>query len=249
MIDVGESVHRAGRLESLTLGSVADSAESEVRQIAFTRPPGGTSILLVRHGETIPARAGVPFELVGGHGDPPLDPRGVAQADRVAERLARPWQGETPTALYVTNLRRTAETAAPLAARLGLEPMVEADLREVFLGEWEGGLYRIRMIEGDPLANRILEEERWDVIPGAEPDGEFTNRVKAGVERIASKHPDETVAVFTHGGVIGRVLSLAAGSRPFAFTAAGNASISQIVVASSRWLVRCYNDTAHLDDV
>jgi 2,3-bisphosphoglycerate-dependent phosphoglycerate mutase len=201
----------------------------------------------VRHGESIPARADVPFELVGGHGDPPLDPRGMTQAERVAARLARPWQGEHITALYVTNLQRTSETAAPLAARLGLEPMVEADLREVLLGEWEGGLYRIRILEGDPLATRVLEEERWDLIPGAEAEADFTDRVKAGIDRIAAKHPDETVAVFTHGGVIGRVLSLAAGSRPFAFTAAGNASISQIVVSGGRWLIRCYNDTAHLD--
>jgi probable phosphoglycerate mutase len=226
---------------------VADSAEAEIRQLAFVRPPGGTTILLVRHGESIPARGDVPFELVGGHGDPPLDRRGVAQAERLAERLAR-WHGEPIAALYVTNLRRTAETAAPLAVRLGLEPMVEADLREVFLGEWEGGLYRIRVTEGDPLVARMLEEERWDVIPGAEPDGEFAARVRAGIDRIATKHPDQTVAVFTHGGVIGRVLSLATGSRPFAFIAAANASISQIVAVDGRWLVRSYNNTDHLEE-
>jgi probable phosphoglycerate mutase len=228
---------------------VTDPSADQVRQLAFVRPPGGTSILLVRHGESIPARADVPFELVGGHGDPPLDPRGVAQATRVGERLAHPWQGDAITALYVTNLRRTAETAAPLAARLGLEPTVEADLREVLLGEWEGGLFRIRILEGDPLAVRMLEEERWDVIPGAEADGDFTARVKSAMERIAAKHSDETVAVFTHGGVIGRVLSLATGSRPFAFTGAANASISHMVVANGRWLIRSYNDTAHLDGI
>ena len=40
----------------------------------------------------------------------------------------------------MTTLRRTHETAAPLAARLGLTPIVEPDLREVHLGEWEGEL-------------------------------------------------------------------------------------------------------------
>jgi probable phosphoglycerate mutase len=105
--------------------SEPQSSPTEVRQLSFARPPGGTSILLVRHGESIPARADAPFALMGGHGDPELDPRGVAQAERVGARLARPVFGESISAIYVTTLRRTAETAAPLASRLGLEPMVE----------------------------------------------------------------------------------------------------------------------------
>ena len=48
-------------------------------------------------------------------------------------------QHEPIDAIYVTTLRRTHETAAPLAARLGITPIEEPDLREVFLGEWEGG--------------------------------------------------------------------------------------------------------------
>jgi probable phosphoglycerate mutase len=218
-----------------------------VRQISFMRPPGATSILLIRHGESVPARADEPFELVGGHGDPELDPRGQAQAERIAERLVRRQGHDRIAALYVTNLRRTAETAAPLAGRLGLEPVVEADLREVFLGEWEGGIYRIRIMEGDPMARRMIEEERWDVIPGAEADAEFGLRVRRGIERVAAQHRDETVAVFTHGGVIGRALAEATRSRPFAFLGADNGSISHIVVSDGHWAVRSFNDTAHLE--
>lgn len=225
------------------------SSTEGVRQLRFERPAGATSILLVRHGESIPARADVPFPLVAGHGDPELDPRGVEQAERIGARLSRPRFGEKVTALYVTNLRRTAQTAAPLAAALGLEPLVEADLREVFLGEWEGGLYRIRILEGGPIARRLLEEGRWDVIPGAEPDGSFIGRLRAGIGRIAAAHPDQTVAVFTHGGVIGRVMAEATGARPLSFSGASNGSISEIVVMSDRWAVRSFNDTAHLEDL
>ena len=60
------------------------------------------------------------------------------------------------------------QTAAPLAARTGLEPAVVPELREVSLGEWEGGEFRIRMAEGDPIAIQAVAEERWEVIPGAE---------------------------------------------------------------------------------
>jgi probable phosphoglycerate mutase len=131
---------------------------------------------------------------------------------------------------------------------LGIEPAVESRLREVFLGEWEGGLYRIRVLENGPIAQRMLAEERWEVIPGAEPDDEFARRVKDGIDDIASRHPGQTVAVFTHGGVIGRALAQASGSRPFAFLGADNGSISHLVVVGGRWVVRSYNDTAHLEE-
>ncbi|MST35330.1 histidine phosphatase family protein, partial [Acidimicrobiaceae bacterium USS-CC1] len=125
-------------------------------------------------------------------------------------------------------------------------PQLEADLREVYLGEWEGGAYRRHAAEGHPIARRVLAEERWDVIPGAERAADFDARVRAGIGRIARRHPDELVAAVTHGGVIGSVLAQATGSRPFAFVGADNASISLVVVAGDRWLLRVFNDTGHL---
>jgi len=224
--------------------------DGAVRQLRFERPPGATSILLVRHGESVPARPDAPFPLVGGHGDPELDPRGKVEAERIAGRLSKRRHGETVSAIYVTNLRRTAETAAPLASVLGIDPRVEEDLREVYLGEWEGGLYRAKILEGGPVARRLLEEGRWDVIPGAEPDGRFVERIRAGLGRIAAAHPDQLVAVFTHGGVIGRIMAEATGGSALAFAGAANGSLSEIVVLpEGRWVVRCYNDTAHLEDL
>lgn len=220
-----------------------------VRQLRFEPPPGSTGILLIRHGESVPAQEEAPFELVQGQGDPALDPRGREQAVRIADRLATSTDGLDISAIYVTNLRRTAETAAPLAERLGLVPVVEPRLREVFLGEWEGGLYRIRIRENHPLAQRMLEEQRWDVIPGAERDEDLSARIAAAIGDLAAKHPDETVAVFTHGGVIGRTMADASGARPFAFLSADNGSITHLVVNGPRWVVRSFNDTAHLGRV
>jgi probable phosphoglycerate mutase len=212
------------------------------RQIQFTVPPGATELLLVRHGESEAAIEGQPFELVEGHGDPALSPEGVEQAELVGERLAT----EPIDAIYVSNLRRTAQTAAPLAQRLDLVPIVDRDLREVYLGEWESGLFRKKVIERDPIAVRMSEEQRWDVIPGAEPQPDFAERTRAVVERIAAAHPGQRVAVFAHGGIIGEMLSQATGSRAFAFTS-DNTGISQLVIAPDRWIVRRFNDTAHLD--
>ena len=86
-----------------------------------------------------------------------------------------------------------------------------------------------------------------DVIPGAEPAAEFAGRVRAAIERLAAAHPGQRVAAFTHGGVIGEALAQASESRPFAFNGADNASISRLVIVGDRWIVRGFNDTAHLD--
>ncbi|GAB3474827.1 histidine phosphatase family protein [Amycolatopsis cihanbeyliensis] len=215
---------------------------AEYRQARFEPPPGSTELLLIRHGESAPAVDGHPFPTLEGHGDPDLAPEGRQQARRLGDRLAV----ERIDAIYVTTLRRTVRTAEPLAGRLGLTPAVEADLREVLLGEWEGGVLRKRVAENHPLAQRVWAEQRWDVIPGAEPAAEFAARVRGSIERLAAAHPGERVAVFTHGGVIGAALAAATDSRPFAFLGADNASISELVVAGTRWILRRFNDTAHL---
>jgi 2,3-bisphosphoglycerate-dependent phosphoglycerate mutase len=197
----------------------------------------------VRHGQSSAYIEGTLFALIDGQGDPPLSADGQVQAESVGARLAT----MDIDAIYVSTMRRTAQTAAPLARRLGLTPVVEARLREVHLGEWEGGVFRKNVAEGHPIALRMMAEERWDVIPGAEPAAALAERVRSAVERIAAAHPGQRVAAFTHGGVIGQALALAAASRPFAFTGAENASISRLVITGDRWLVRGYNDTAHLD--
>lgn len=213
-------------------------------QSRFVPPPGATELLLVRHGESAPHVDGESFGLVDGHGDPPLAAGGVEQARLAAQRLID--TGERIAAVYVTTLQRTVQTARPLVDRLGLTPVVVADLREVFLGDWEGGEFRKRVADGDPIAQLMYVEQRWDVIPGGEPAHQFRNRVRRGVEWIASEHPDELVVAVVHGGVIGEIINIATGSSGFAFTGSDNASISHVVVTADRWVVRCWNDTSHL---
>lgn len=216
----------------------------EIRQHRFQPAAGACEILLVRHGESAPFVEGRPFPLVGGHADPPLHPDGQVQARQVADRLIA--TGERISDIYVTTLTRTHQTAAPLAGRLGIEPRVEPDLREVYLGEWEGGLLRQKVIDQDPIAIRMYAEERWDAIPGAEPTDEFDARVRAAIDRIAAAHQDQLVVAVVHGGVIGQIMNIAAGTTGFRFNGADNASIHHIVVDHERWVIRCFNDTSHL---
>ena len=205
-------------------------------------PPGSTELLLVRHGASADAVEGEAFELVEGQGDPPLSPVGRHQAELVARRLvAEPFDG-----MYVSTLRRTAETAAPLVERTGMHPVVDADLREIFLGEWEGGHLRQKAADGDPTFEQVLREQRWDVIPGAESREVFGGRLGRAIDRIAGTHPGGRVIVFSHGAAIGEILAQASDSAPFAFINADNTSITRLVVTPERWIIRGYNDTAHL---
>ena len=220
------------------------SEDGHYPQRPFALPAGATEIVLVRHGASAAAVPGTPFPMVDGRGDPPLAEAGEAQARAVGERLA----GEGLAALFVTTLRRTAQTAAPLAAATGLVPVVAPDLAEVHLGEWEGGEYRIRAAQGDPLVWRIFEEERWDLIPGAEAPDALEARVRAGIERIVRETgPDAVAAAVVHGGIVGEVCRQATRSRPFAFIHADNGSLTRLVVLpGGRWLLRSFNDIAHL---
>ena len=216
----------------------------EYRQHSFQRPPGATEILLVRHGESRAANPDNPFPLVDGQGDPELHANGREQAIRVGERL----KSEPISAVYVTNLRRTSETAAPLCQHLQLDPIMEPNLREVHLGEWEGGVLRMKAAEMDPTFLRMREEQRWDVIPGAESWDTLNARVSRGLQRIKDNHPDELVVAVVHGGIVGHIIAHASGSKPFAFNGVDNGSISHIIMIEDQIMVRRFNDASHLMD-
>ena len=213
-------------------------------QRPFSLPEGATEVIVVRHGASEVALPGARFPLVDGRGDPNLSEDGHEQARAIAESLAP----EGIARLFVTPLRRTHQTAAPLAEATGLEPIVVDDLAEVRLGEWEGGEYRVRVAQNDPVIRQMFQQERWDVIPGGESFESLGRRVRAGIERIVEETgPDAVAVAFLHGGVIGEVCRQATESRPFAFVHSDNGSVSRLVVrASGRWQLRSFNEVSHL---
>jgi probable phosphoglycerate mutase len=215
-----------------------------VPQTPFELPAGATELILVRHGASADALAGAPFPLIDGRGDPPLSETGRKQAHAVGERLAH----EEVARLFVTPLRRTHETAAPFAAATGLEPSIVQNLAEVRLGDWEGGEYRLRVANRDPVIRQVFTEERWDLIPGAESAESLAGRVRAGIEEIVdATGPDAVAVAVAHGGIIGEACRQATGSRPFAFVHSDNGSLSRLIVrASGKWQLRSFNEVSHL---
>ena len=213
-------------------------------QQRFSLPDGATEVVLVRHGASEVALPGARFPLVDGRGDPNLSEDGYEQARAIAAELAP----EKIARLFVTPLKRTHQSAAPLAEATGLEPIVVDELAEVRLGDWEGGEYRVRVAQGDPIVRQMFQQERWDVIPGGESFDSLGRRVRAGIEKIVElTGPDAVAVAFLHGGVIGEVCRQATDSRPFAFVHSDNGSLTRLVVQpGGAWLLRSFNDTAHL---
>jgi 2,3-bisphosphoglycerate-dependent phosphoglycerate mutase len=209
-------------------------------QAAFSLPPGSTEVVLARHGS-------VSFEgegLAGGGVDPPLTEAGLLQARALAERLRR----VRLDALFASPLRRARETAAAVAEATGVQIVIVDELREVRLGEWEGQL-SVKLREGGPVARRLLAEQRWDVVPGAEPHDRFEERVRAGLARIVERAgPGATAVAVVHGGVIAEACRQATGCAGFTFLRSENGSLSRLIhAADGSWALRSFNDVAHLE--
>ena len=200
--------------------------QTEYHHYSFTPHAGALDLLLVRHGESEPAIAGHPFSLVDGHGDPALHADGAAQAITVGARL----RDEPLMPLYVTTLRRTHQTVAPLEVHLGLTPVIEADFREVYFGDWEGGLFRIKATQSAQEALRARAQQNWGEITCAKTCAALKSRVVTAMWRLAARHPDQQIAAFMHRRVIGEALAVATGAQNFAFNGSANGAISRMVL-------------------
>ncbi|GGC19009.1 phosphoglycerate mutase [Novosphingobium marinum] len=215
-------------------------------QRRFRLGSGARQIVLVRHGASIGPTVDT-IELGSlTISDPVLSDDGQVQARALAEAIRH----EAIDHLFVTPLRRTQQTIAPLVEAIGMEPRVVEDLREVHLGDWEQEFYK-HAAARHPLIDRMHAEETWDVIPGAEPMAEFSQRVRRGIARIVSMtEPGETSLAVSHGATIAEICRQATGSRGFAFIAPENSSVSRLIVqADGSWKLRSFNDVSHLRHV
>lgn len=213
-------------------------------QRPFSLPRDAVEILLVRHGTS--ARGGEPGsrQLRDGASDPPLNDGGHAQAERLAPRLA----AIGASRVFVSSLRRTAQTAEPLLRRTGDTATVVDDLREVYLGVLDGEKFELERAAGSPVVEDVFRHQRWDVIPEAESAESFSTRVRRGLDAVADATPHGAASIaFVHAAVIAELLAQITGSRALAFIGVENASISTVIRSGSgHWMLRSFNDTAHL---
>jgi len=194
---------------------------------------GPARLVLVRHALT--AASGV---RVIGRLEEELNEEGRAQAERLAERLA----AEPVAAVYTSPLARALETARPLARRLGLEPAVVPDLRELDFGELEG--LTLAEVESRHAAYLHWTDAPAAVaFPGGETVAGLARRAVAAVRAIAAAHADETAVVVSHGVTLRAVLADALGmelDRMFRLDLAHGAA-STVEWFGERPLVRAVN--------
>lgn len=195
-------------------------------------------LVLVRHGR---ADGNRDHRFIG-QSDVPLDAEGRRQAEAVAARLA----DVGIERVVSSDLRRTIDTATPLARRLGVDVDVEPRLREISNGKWTGLL---------PEDIQAGWPELWtsytEGVDVARPDGEqwadVRSRVVPALEELAAS--GRTTAVFTHGGPIVVAAAWASGvSLPGnvfrgGMAAAANGGITTIVDGPR---LLGYNDVGHL---
>ncbi|MBK6005079.1 histidine phosphatase family protein [Ramlibacter ginsenosidimutans] len=202
-----------------------------------------TELVLIRHGETDMNRE-LRFQ---GQVDVSLNAVGHAQARRLADRLA----GEPADAVVVSDLLRACQTAAPISGGLAIPYVTDAGLREQAFGRVDG--MRVEDIQREhpqAWAGWLRFDEDF-----AMPDGESTRafhaRVMAFLQRLVAAHPQQTVVVVTHGGVLDMIYRTArslglSGPRQSEIP---NAGLNRIRVRDGAMEIITWADTRHLADL
>jgi uncharacterized phosphatase len=177
-----------------------------------------TRFAIVRHGQT-------DWNLqkrIQGSTDIPLNSRGRAQAAETGSRL----RGPAWTAVVTSPLLRAHESARIIAGEIDHPaPLVLPELTERHHGQ----------IEGLTFAERQLRFPDGSVVPGLESRQAVLDRVLPALERLAVAHPDESLIVVCHGGVIGTLVRYATdGQRPAAGELIPNGSVHDFRWESGR---------------
>ena len=209
---------------------------------------------LVRHGESVSNLEG----RVQGQADIELSALGYAQARQVAawsRTLAATAPGSRALGeIWSSPLRRARETAAVIAAAVGLPVLVEERLCELHAGIFQGHLW------ADLEAEFPEEVARWRsgdvdyVIPGGESRAQLAARGRAALEALAARDAPSMIVV-AHGGVLTAALGsmigcehpllAAAAERPFTrLPALANCSVTQLDWPGPRLMA--FNETRHL---
>ena len=203
-----------------------------------------TELILIRHGETDWNRR----QCFQGHIDVPLNAFGLAQAERLARRLA----GEAVDLMVCSDLTRARQTAAPAAAALGLTPSYRADLREQAFGLLEGLTF------DDSRQRHPAEFDLWsrhdpdyELPGGAESRRRFHTRVMDAVQALATEHAGRRLVVVTHGGVLDMVYRTALGQTLHGPRSCEipNAGFNLVRVREGRVEIGAWADDAHLADM
>jgi len=197
-------------------------------------------VYLIRHGQT-------DWNTLGrwqGQLDVALNDVGRRQAAALAEYSTRLPIG----AIYTSDLARAYDTAQPMAAALGLEPVIDQRWRELHIGVF-AGLTRPEIEARYPTEYAAFLDDDMGYAP---PEGEsrlaMQQRGRAAFDDMVQAAQSETVAVMTHGGTIRLLLlSLFPQQQPdLANLKVPNTSLTLLRRQTTGWSIAELIETPHL---
>jgi len=199
-------------------------------------------IYLIRHGETAFNRDG----RVQGHTESDLSELGREQARRVGERI----QGVDFDHAYTSPLRRARETCA-LAINGSVAVDARDGLKEINLGAWEGRKASDLRKEFPVEVKLWFHRPSEITIENGETIAQFRRRVTDEMTSIRDAHPDDTLAVFAHGGVICTYLTslLEMKLDDIWRFKIRNGSVTRVIFPQDRPRIDLLGDIHHLDGV
>ncbi|HEY7034293.1 MAG TPA: histidine phosphatase family protein [Thermomicrobiales bacterium] len=207
-------------------------------------PSGGeTTLYLVRHGRT----NGNALRQLHGATDLPLDPLGLRQAERIADRLALEVRAD---ALLTSPLARAYTTAEIIGRKMDLVPTIVPNLVEMNFGDLEGMTLEAVAENYPELALQALDIDDEELVwPNGESRRQFHTRVRDAFREILTNHTNRKVVVVAHGGVLGSLLAQIEGRSPNDWRAyqLANCSLTHVDFLARHTVVHFMNDSIHLD--
>ncbi len=157
-----------------------------------------TYLLLMRHGENDWVGTN---RLAGRTSGVHLNEKGRQQAEALADLLSQ----QPIAAVYSSPLVRCVETAEPLATRLNLPLQEEPGIIEVDYGDWQGA--ELKKLAATPEWQKVQHYPSHFRFPGGETLREVQARAVSTIEALVERHPNQVIALFSHGDVLRTTLA------------------------------------------
>lgn len=200
-----------------------------------------TTIYLIRHAQA----EGNLYRRCQGWYDGLITPKGYQQIAALANRF----EDMHFDAVYSSDLFRAKTTASAIYRTHNLPLHTDPGLREITAGFWEGRSWGDILREDPELLLSFWHcDPEWKVDNG-ETFPEVQKRFCSTVERIASHHPDQTIAIFAHGNAIRTGMAHWAGlpiDRIAEFPHGNNTCVACLEYVDDMITIRFYNDDSHL---
>lgn len=202
-----------------------------------------TTIYLIRHAEA----EGNLYRRIHGWYDAKITENGMKQINALEQRFR-----DVPMdAVYSSDLYRTKTTARAIYLPQKLELRLHPGLREINMGDWEDRPWgEIRQTDGERLLQFNRSDPTWRA-PNGEGLGEVGLRMEQTIYSIAQCHPNETIALFSHGTAIRQFIANVRGIAPedwHSMPHCDNTAVTCLAWDGAAFHVVYEGDNSHLDD-